>query len=163
MPQLNPEFFVSQLFWLVVTFVFLLIFLWRISLPRISNVIEKRERKINEDLTEAKELQVEAEKIQVKIENQLKQARSDASEMIKKSSILLEDKIQDKLTKLDIELDAKIEASAKAIEKNKNESVSKIRSQINEITKLTLLKITSLDVSNDEINRAIKSTESSLN
>ena len=87
MPQLNPEFFVSQLFWLAVTFVFLLIFLWRISLPRISNVLEKRERKINEDLTEAKELQVEAEKIQDKIENQLKQARSDASEMIKKSSI----------------------------------------------------------------------------
>jgi len=163
MPQLNPEFFVSQLFWLAVTFVFLLIFLWRISLPRISNVLEKRERKINEDLTEAKELQVEAEKIQDKIENQLKQARSDASEMIKKSSILLEDKIQDQLTKLDIELDSKIEASAKAIEKNKNESVSKIRSQINEITKLTLLKIASLDVSDNEIKNAIKSTESSLN
>ena len=163
MPQLNPEFFVSQLFWLAVTFVFLLIFLWRISLPRISNVLEKRERKINEDLTEAKELQVEAEKIQDQIENQLKQARSDASEMIKKSSILLEDKIQDQLIKLDIELDSKIEASAKAIEKNKNESVSKIRSQINEITKLTLLKIASLDVSDGEIKNAIKNTESSLN
>ena len=94
MPQLNPEFFVSQLFWLAVTFVFLLIFLWRISLPRISNVLEKRERKINEDLTEAKELQVEAEKIQDKIENQLKQARSDASEMINKSSIFVHSNLQ---------------------------------------------------------------------
>ena len=63
MPQLNPEFFVTQLFWLVVTFSFLLVFLWRISLPRISNVLEKRERKINEDLTAAKELQSEAENI----------------------------------------------------------------------------------------------------
>ena len=41
MPQLNPEFFVTQLFWLVVTFSFLLVFLWRISLPRIGNVLEK--------------------------------------------------------------------------------------------------------------------------
>ena len=64
MPQLNPEFFVSQLFWLVVTFSFLFIFLWRISLPRIGNVLEKRERKISENLTAAKELQIEAEKIQ---------------------------------------------------------------------------------------------------
>ena len=72
MPQLNPEFFVSQLFWLVVTFSFLFIFLWRISLPRIGNVLEKRERKISEDLTAAKELQIEAEKIQETIENQLK-------------------------------------------------------------------------------------------
>ncbi len=46
MPQLNPEFFVSQLFWLVVTFSFLLVFLWRISLPRIGSVLEKREKKI---------------------------------------------------------------------------------------------------------------------
>ena len=67
MPQLDPEFFVSQLFWLVVTFSFLLIFLWRISLPRISNVLKKRERKISEDLTAAKELQLEAEKIQESI------------------------------------------------------------------------------------------------
>ena len=72
MPQLNPEFFVSQLFWLVVTFSFLLVFLWRVSLPRIGNILEKRERKINEDLTAAKELQSEAENIQAKIEQQLK-------------------------------------------------------------------------------------------
>ena len=70
MPQLNPEFFVSQLFWLVVTFSFLFVFLWRVSLPRIGNVLEKRERKINEDLSAAKELQAEASKIQETIENQ---------------------------------------------------------------------------------------------
>ncbi|SVB56641.1 uncharacterized protein METZ01_LOCUS209495 [marine metagenome] len=163
MPQLNPEFFVSQLFWLIVTFSFLLVFLWRISLPRIGNVLEKRERKISEDLTAAKELQVEAEKIQDTIENQLKQARADASDMIKSSSLSLQDKAQVELTKLDKELDAKIEQSAETIEKNKNESVSKIQSQINEITKLTLSKVVSFDISNDEIKSAIKNTERPIN
>ena len=66
MPQLNPEFFVSQLFWLVVTFSFLLVFLWRISLPRIGSVLEKRAKKINDDIATAKELQKEAEVIQKK-------------------------------------------------------------------------------------------------
>ena len=163
MPQLNPEFFVSQLFWLIVTFSFLLVFLWRISLPRIGNVLEKRERKISEDLTAAKELQVEAEKIQDTIETQLKQARADASDMIKTSSLSLQDKAQVELTKLDKELDAKIEQSAETIEKNKNESVSQIQSQINEITKLTLSKVVSFDISNDEIKSAIKNTERSIN
>ena len=163
MPQLNPEFFVTQLFWLVVTFSFLLVFLWRISLPRIGNVLEKREKKINEDLTAAKELQVEAEKIQDTIDSQLKQARTDASDMIKSSSLSLQDKAQVELTKLDKELDAKIEQSAETIEKNKNESVSQIQSQINEITKLTLSKIVSFDVSSDEIKSAIKNTERSIN
>jgi len=163
MPQLNPEFFVSQLFWLVVTFSFLLIFLWRISLPRIGNVLKKREEKINEDLATAKELQVEAETIQESIENQLKQARADASEMIKSSSTTLQDKVQVELKKIDKELDVKINQSAETIEKSKNESVSKIQDQVNEITKLTLAKIASFDVSEDEIKSAIKSSERSIN
>ena len=163
MPQLNPEFFVSQLFWLVVTFSFLLVFLWRISLPRIGNVLEKRERKISEDLTVAKELQLEAEKIQEIIENQLKQARADSYEMIKSSSISLQEKGQVELTNLDKELDAKIEHSGETIEKIKNESVSKIQSQIYEITKLTLSKVASFDASDEEIKTAIKSAKRSIN
>ena len=163
MPQLNPEFFVSQLFWLVVTFSFLLIFLWRISLPRISNVFKKRERKISEDLTAAKELQLEAEKIQESIENKLKQARSDASEMIKNSSITLQDKVQGELAKVNKELDVKINQSEETIEKSKNQSLSKIEEQINEITKLTLSKVAEFEVTEDEIKSAIKSSERSIN
>ena len=163
MPQLNPEFFVTQLFWLVVTFSFLLVFLWRISLPRIGNVLEKRQRKINEDLTTAKEIQNEAEKIQDIIETQLKQTRTDASEMVKSSALTLQDKAQLELSKLDKELDAKIEQSSTIIEKNKNESVLQIQNQINEITKLTLSKVASFDVSDDEIKGAIKSTGRSIN
>ena len=163
MPQLNPEFFVSQLFWLVVTFSFLLVFLWRISLPRIGNILEKRERKINEDLTAAKELQIEAENIQDKIEQQLKQARSDASELIKSSSASFQDKAQNEISKLEKELDEKINDSSNKIENSKNESLIEIQSQINEITKLTLSKVTSFDVTDDEIKNAVKNLERSLN
>ena len=163
MPQLNPEFFVSQLFWLVVTFSFLLVFLWRISLPRIGNVLEKRERKINEDLTAAKELQSEAENIQAKIEQQLKQARSDASELIKSSSTTLQDKAQIEISKIEKELDEKINDSSKKIEKNKNESVNQIQSQINDITKLILSKVTSFKVTDDEVKNAVKNLERSIN
>ena len=163
MPQLNPEFFVSQLFWLVVTFSFLLVFLWRISLPRISNILEKRERKINADLTAAKELQSEAENIQDKIEQQLKQARSDASELIKSSSASFQDKAQYEITKLEKELDEKITDSSNKIEKSKNESLNQIQSQINEITKLTLSKVTSFELTDDEIKNAVQNSERSLN
>ncbi|MDC0624570.1 hypothetical protein OAP76_02780 [Alphaproteobacteria bacterium] len=163
MPQLNPEFFVTQLFWLVVTFSFLLVFLWRISLPRIGSVLEKRERKISEDLTTAKELQNEAEKIQDTIESQLKQARTDSSDMIKSSAHTFQDKAQIELTKLDKELDVKIEQSSATIEKSKNDSILQIQNQIHEITKLTLSKVATFDVSDDEIKNAVKSTERSIN
>ena len=75
MPQLNPEFFVSQIFWLVLTFSFLLLFLWKVSLPRIGSVLEKRENKINNDIETAKQLQIEAEEIQKQIEQKLHDAK----------------------------------------------------------------------------------------
>ena len=51
MPQLNPEFFISQLFWLFISFSFLLFFLWKISLPRISTVMLARENKARSGAT----------------------------------------------------------------------------------------------------------------
>ena len=85
MPQLDPEFFISQLFWLVVFFSFLLFFLWKVSLPRIAKVIEKRQNTIDENLSYAKELQEQAQKIENKINNQINQAKQDTDDQIKKT------------------------------------------------------------------------------
>ena len=126
-------------------------------------MLEKRERKISEDLSAAKELQAEASKIQETIENQLKQARADASEMIKSSSISLQDKAQVELNKLDKELEAKIDESAKAIETSKSELVSQIQEQVHEITRLTISKVATFNVTDDEIRKAVSKTEGSIN
>ena len=159
MPQLNPEFFVSQLFWLVVTFSFLLVFLWRISLPRIGSVLEKREKKINDDIAAAKELQEEAETIQRKIEDKLLNARTETADIIKTTSINLQEKTKRELVKLDKNLDKKINDSAKDIEKNKNDSLNQIHDQIHEITKLIFSKITNFKVSNLDVRDAVTTVD----
>ena len=141
MPQLNPEFFITQLFWLVVTFSFLLIFLWRISLPRIGSVLEKREKKINDDIAAAKKLQDDAEKIQKEIEEKLREVKNNNADLIKTTLLNLQEKTNEKLETLDNELNNKIEDSFISIEKNKDESMKQIEGQIIEITKLTLSKM----------------------
>ena len=133
----------------------------------IKNKIDEAENLKNETQTTLSEIKKRQNDVQIEIqdtiESQLKQARIDASEMIKSSSISLQDKAQVELTKLDKELDAKIEQSSANIEKSKNESVLQIQNQINEITKLTLSKVAAFDVSDDEIKSAIKSTGRSIN
>ena len=159
MPQLNPEFFVSQLFWLVVTFSFLLVFLWRISLPRIGSVLEKREKKINDDIATTKELHKEAESIQKISEDKLRNARTETAEIIKTTSIDLQKKTASELVKLDKDLDKKIDDSANDIEKNKNDSLNQIHDQIHEITKLIFSKITNFKVSNLDVKDAVTKVE----
>ena len=159
MTQLNPEFFVSQLFWLVVTFSFLLVFLWRISLPRIGSVLEKREKKINDDIAAAKELQEKAEAIQKILEDKLRNARTETAEIIKTTSINLQEKTAIELVKLDKNLDKKIHDSANNIEKSKSDSLNQIHDQIYEITKLIFYKITNFKVSNLDVKDAVTAVE----
>ena len=160
MPQLNPEFFVSQFFWLTVTFSFLLLFLWKISLPRISRVLEKRENKINNDIEIAKKLQAEAELIQNDIDRQLSNARDQASNIIKESTRNLKNNTAKELAKIDSDLAKKIDESSTIIGRNKKESIKKINNQILEITKLTLSKLSSVLVNDKEVNDSVTKARS---
>ena len=163
MPQLDPEFFISQLFWLFIFFSFLLIFLWRVSLPRIANVLEKRQDKIDDDLSSAKELQEKAKNIEIKINQQINDAKLETDRQLKLTISSLEENVLSKLTLLDKELDEKISKSEIEILKNKNDQLSNIKNEILNITKVTVSKITKLNLSDSDIDQAIKTYKGSLN
>ena len=157
MPQLNPEFFVSQLFWLVVFFSFLFVFLWRVSLPRIATVLEKRQNKIDESLSNAKKLQEEAKEIEVNINEKIKIAKKETDDQIKKIITSLENEVSSQLSILDRDLEEKISKSEKEIISNRNSQMENINDQITDITKTIVSKITDINLSDSDINKAIKS------
>ena len=157
MPQLNPEFFVSQLFWLVVFFSFLFVFLWRVSLPRIATVLEKRQNKIDENLSNAKKLQEEAKEIEVNINEKIKIAKKETDDQIKKIITSLENEVSSQLSTLDRDLEEKISKSEKEIISNRNSQMENINDQITDITKTIVSKITDISLSDSDINKAIKS------
>ena len=163
MPQLNPEFFVSQLFWLAVFFTFLFIFLWRVSLPRIATVLEKRQNKINENLSSAKELQEQAMEIEKKINDQIKKAKQETEDKIKKTINALQEDLSSQLSSLDKDLEKKVSDAEKEIIKNKNDQMKNINNEIANITKLTLGKIADIEVSDNEINKVIETHKGSFN
>tara|TARA_B100000674_G_C37627519_1_gene817237 strand:- start:236 stop:727 length:492 start_codon:yes stop_codon:yes gene_type:complete len=163
MPQLNPEFFISQLFWLAVFFTFLFIFLWRVSLPRIATVLAKRQNKIDENLSYAKELQEQAQKIEKNINIQINNAKEQTDEEIKKTISSLQDDMSDKLALLDKELNDKISKSEKEIQLNKNNQMKNINSEIANITKITIDKIVDLDIPDGDIKKVIEAQNGVLN
>jgi len=163
MPQLNPEFFISQLFWLAVFFSFLLIFLWRVSLPRIATVLEKRQNKINEDLSTAKELQVDAQKIEKKINEQINKAKLETDIKIKKTMSTLQEEASSKLLTIDNELEAKILNAEKEIKKHRDSQMKNINNEMTNITKFAVSKVADLEISESVVNNAVKSANRGLN
>ena len=62
MPQLNPESWIPQIFWLALTFSVLNLVIAKIALPRLSESIEQRDDHISDHIDEAKNLKNQAEK-----------------------------------------------------------------------------------------------------
>ena len=61
MPQLDPEFWFSQIFWLVITFGILYLVLSKIVLPKISDNLETRKSQILENIQAAEKQREESE------------------------------------------------------------------------------------------------------
>ena len=61
MPQLNPEFWISQIFWLTIIFGSLYILLSKLILPKISNNLEMRKSQIAENIEAAEKQRNESD------------------------------------------------------------------------------------------------------
>tara|TARA_B100000131_G_scaffold62901_1_gene59144 strand:+ start:130 stop:720 length:591 start_codon:yes stop_codon:yes gene_type:complete len=129
MPQLNPEFWISQIFWLTLTFGFLYIILSKIILPKISKNLETRKSQILENIEIADKQKEESEnKIKdydrIILESKIK-AKNYFNDARKK---VLED-INKKRAALEKDIDAEIGAAEEEIsnlKKNSDEKISKI-------------------------------------
>ena len=78
MPQLDPKYWASQAFWLVIVFLFLYILSSRIFIPKIKNSLDNRDRKIKDDLDEAKNSKNLSEKKLKEYETLVENAKKDA-------------------------------------------------------------------------------------
>ena len=53
MPQLDPKYWASQAFWLILVFTILYISIAKFYLPKIKNNLDNRENRIKDDLNDA--------------------------------------------------------------------------------------------------------------
>ncbi len=85
MPQFDLSTAPGQIFWLVVVFVTMFLVMWRLVLPRMSSVMETRQKKIDDDLARAERLKSEAETVLADYERALSEARARAGEAMKQA------------------------------------------------------------------------------
>lgn len=78
LPQLDPTWYASQVFWLAVHFIALYIIAAKLILPRIAESLGRRESRISTDLQQADHLQKEATEARTSYEKALAEARASA-------------------------------------------------------------------------------------
>ena len=126
MPQLNPEFWISQIFWLTLTFGILYVILSKLILPKISANLEIRKSKILENI-EAAEKQREQSELKIKeYEKIVQNGKNEAKNYFNKSREKVLKDINLKKETLDKELNKEIQKVETEIQELKNKAPEKI-------------------------------------
>ena len=134
MPQLDPTYWASQGFWLILIFTLLYLALSKLFIPKIKNSIDDRENRIKDDLDEAQKLKEVAEAKLKEYEISIENTKKDVQKILFESKNKLNSEIQNKKKTFEKEIETEIENAEKEIENFKKESLESISKISEEIT-----------------------------
>ena len=156
MPQLNPEFWISQIFWLIVTFGILYLILSKIILPKISSNLECRKSQIQENI-EVADKQREGSESKLKEYNEIvSKSKIDAKNMFKSAREKALKDINSKKDILEEQIEQEIKKAEEEIQNLKKGAPEKINKIANETSSELLKKLINTEVNNSSISAIVE-------
>ncbi len=133
MPQLDITTYTSQVAWLVISFVVLLIVMWKAIVPRISGALEARQKRMDDNLERAAALRKEAEGLLEAYEKAQAQARSQAQATIAEAGAKASEEASRRHAELAGKLTKRIADSEAAIATAKEAALASLRTAAIEV------------------------------
>lgn len=156
LPQLDPTWFASQSFWLLLMFGTLYLLFSRTVLPAISNTMENRHEHIQGDLDTAQRLKAEAESVHSAYEASLEKARAKAAALYHDVEEDIKAKAEKQQAELRERLQSETELSEARIMKSKNEAMIEMTSIAAEIASEAAKKIVGIDTDIQSAQNVVK-------
>ena len=155
MPQLDSKYWFSQSFWLVLIFLTLYLSLSRFFIPKIKNNLDNREKKIKENLDEAKALSELAEKKKLDYESKILDAKKEVIKIITESKKQLDKNINQKKQQFEEEIEKEIKKVEQEISNLKKNSSSSIHNIAEEISAKIIENITGEKLNENSIKASV--------
>ena len=160
MPQLDPTYWASQAFWLILVFSILYVSIAKFYLPKIKKNLDDRENKIKEDLDGANELKRLSEKKLAEYDLIMENSKKEISKTILEAKKKLSDDIEMKKSAIEKEIEIEMTKTQKDIFDLKKNSIKSINSISKEIAANIIEKIvgdklneSSIQASIDEVSK----------
>ena len=126
MPQFDLATFPTQMIWLAITFAVLYFLMARVALPRVGQVLEDRQKRIDDNLDKAESLKSEADGDAAAYGEKLKDAREQARLAIYESSQAASTESARRHAELGERLAGEIKEAEARIEDAKNAAIAEI-------------------------------------
>ena len=156
MPQLNPDYWVSQIFWVMLIFGTLYVILWKTILPKINENLENRKSQILTDLDEAQELKDQSEKKISEYNMILNKAKQDAKKILDETKKKINFDIENKNNQFNLEIEKEIENAEKEIKTLKLSSIKDINKISIETSSEIVKKIAGTEVNASSVSATVE-------
>ena len=127
MPQLNPEFWISQILWLILTFGALYIVLSKVILPKISDNLESRRSQILENIEIAEKQREESEEKVKEFEKIILNSKLEAKNLFNEARQKVLEDVDKKRSELEKSIEAEIVSAEKEIQSLNSNSLENIK------------------------------------
>lgn len=141
MPQLDAATFLPQLVWLAITFIALYLILARVTLPRIGDVLDARQKRIDGNLEKAETLKEEAEAAREAYERSLEQARTEAHAKLTAAADRLAKEAAERRHALEETLEVQAKAAEQRIHSARDEALGQVRAIAKDIARDAAVKL----------------------
>ena len=155
MPQLNPEFWISQIFWLTLTFGILYVVLSKLILPKISNNLESRKSQILENIEAAEKQREDSEKKLNEYEEIISKSKLEAKNIFNHAREKALKDINAKREVLDGQIDEEISKAEQEISTLRESAPDKINTIAIETSSELIQKLIGADVNNSSISAIV--------
>ena len=155
MPQLNPEFWVSQIFWLTLTFGILYVVLSKLILPKISNNLESRKSQILENIEAAEKQREDSEAKLKEYEEIISKSKLEAKNIFSQSREKVLKDIGAKREVLDKQIDEEISKAEQEINNLRESAPDKINMIAIETSSELIQKLIGAEVNNSSISAIV--------
>jgi F-type H+-transporting ATPase subunit b len=156
MPQLNPEFWFSQTFWLILVFTILYLIIWKRILPKITDNLENRKKTISTDLEEAQNLKKLAEERYKEYKKLINDAKNESGKIISESKLKLDQDLNNKKMEMQKEIDREINEVEKEIKNFKKKSLASVSKISKEISSEVIKKILNTEVNESNLSAIVE-------
>ena len=155
MPQLNPEFWISQIFWLILTFGTMYVVLSKFILPKISNNLESRKSQILENIEAAEKQKEDSEAKLKEYDEVILKSKSEAKTLFNQTRERALKDIVAKKEVLDQQIDNEINKAEKEIQVLKVSAPDKINKIAIETSSELLEKLIGSGVNSSSISAIV--------
>mgnify|MGYP002411589510 CR=1 FL=1 len=141
---------------MVIAFIIMWVILAKFGYPMIEGMLDKRAKKIKDDLDAAEQAKIEGQRLLEEYRAQMEDAKKQASDIIADAKKTGETVRADLTTQAQAESEKMIEKARSAIEAEKKAAVADLQSSVADISVSVAGKVIGQDLSDDEHRRIIE-------